>query len=712
MNKLIFTALFLLISASAHAITVSGVVTYEKLVYGSNNSTTSINEPLVGAEIKIFPLGGTSQTGKTQAGGAYSFDIGAATSYTLTVYAKSDYFSVGSGLSGSTSTGVYSYSTSANTETTQNVYIPRNKTNSNSSGAFNILNQMERGRVWFESFGHKLTKSTSILWPSSQGSFYEPTANVMHILSNAAGTGDIDEFDDDIILHEFGHLAMEAFSKDDSLGGGHSFTGHYDLRLAWSEGAATYISSAIRNNAENRDFPNSLLDISNPLASQKQSTNEIAVANLLWRAHQQDGSAEKTIGAITSFKNLPSTLTDERISLDTFMDVYTGADLSSFVLDRDLSYKQDQLTSTSYLNATPLTSSTTISGLTFYPSKKSDWFSYTGNAGDQVTFITKNTGNGALTLLNFYDGQLLLLENNNQANNLTTDTTSTLTYTLTKSGIHYLEVGRFTSNTRNYGIDASIGQGPTAYSSTVGRYGNYDLEVAITKTTIVTTPTVTSEEVINSGNTETLSTLNTLIVSANNMDALIVSSLSSNSSIFAANVSSGNSISASSNAITVHAESVSSTTKTVLMKDPTIPLSLTNIPAGNTIVISAVPNSVYKSIHNNFPSGETTKVITLNLYDNTLTTISTGFSIPITLMGKVNSSATSQKLYWLNPTTDAYEDSRFSQSTSGTDLIFTATHFSTFVLVNTTAEPTPVDATSTLASSSGGGGGGGGCLLR
>ena len=249
MTRFFTLIIFLCCVFSLEGATITGVVTYDKLIYGSSSSTTT-SEPLVGAQITAFFSGSSLGSVKTTAGGSYSIDIGTASSYILTVSAKSDFFTIGSGLSGSNATGVYSYSTSSSSLTSQNVHISR----SNSSGAFNILHQLERGRTWFLNFGHSFSRSTSVLWPSSEGSFYEPTANVMHILSNSSGLGDIDEFDDDIILHEFGHIAIEDLSKDHSLGGGHSLNGQYDLRLAWSEGVATYLSSAIRNSSINIDF--------------------------------------------------------------------------------------------------------------------------------------------------------------------------------------------------------------------------------------------------------------------------------------------------------------------------------------------------------------------------------------------------------------------------------------------------------------------------
>lgn len=525
LNKVFSSALIALLFYIPHlnALTVTGVISYEKTVYSSSGTSTSPSEPLYGAQIKAFSTSGTELSSATTGlGGAYSLDTGAETSYRIVVYAQSSYFAIGSGLSGSTATGVYRFTTDVLTGTAENVNISI----ANKSGAFNILNQLERGRRWFSNLGHNLTTQTGVLWPSSQGSFFEPSAKIMHIL----GVGsDIDEFDDDIILHEFGHLAMDYFSLDHSLGGGHNLSAKYDLRLAWSEGAATYISSAIRNNSVNLDFTGgstpSQVDINSPNSAQTQSSNEIAVANVLWKATQQDGSAQNTISALAQFKNLPSSLANEQISMDTFWDVYTGSSIATAADNRGMAYKADSLPSnSSSSNATEVVSTQTFSSLTFFPSKASDWFKFSGNAGDGLIVTTANTGNGALTFLKLYDESLNLLATNEQASTSVSETTSKLDITINVSGNYFIESGRFTSTTKNVGYDASSGAQANAYSKTVGRYGNYDLNFNITRSSSSSTTASTSTTVSNSTPTSTSTT--TALITNNNL-AISTSSVTS-----------------------------------------------------------------------------------------------------------------------------------------------------------------------------------------
>lgn len=58
--------------------------------------------------------------------------------------------------------------------------------------------------------------------------------------------GDADEYDEAIILHEFGHFVFDHYGTDSSAGGDHPAGYLIDPGLAWEEGRATWFSSAVR----------------------------------------------------------------------------------------------------------------------------------------------------------------------------------------------------------------------------------------------------------------------------------------------------------------------------------------------------------------------------------------------------------------------------------------------------------------------------------
>ncbi|MFN7181706.1 MAG: CFI-box-CTERM domain-containing protein [Planctomycetota bacterium] len=86
---------------------------------------------------------------------------------------------------------------------------------------------------------------------STIGTFFQ--CNLQNGVCNGSSTifilgsqSDPDEFDDDVILHEFGHYAESNFGRNDSPGGQHSPASAQDLRMSWSEGFAGFFSSWCR----------------------------------------------------------------------------------------------------------------------------------------------------------------------------------------------------------------------------------------------------------------------------------------------------------------------------------------------------------------------------------------------------------------------------------------------------------------------------------
>ena len=59
---------------------------------------------------------------------------------------------------------------------------------------------------------------------------------------------DTEEFDDHVIVHEWGHYFEDNFSRSDSIGGAHGIGDLLDMRLAFGEGFATALSGMALNN--------------------------------------------------------------------------------------------------------------------------------------------------------------------------------------------------------------------------------------------------------------------------------------------------------------------------------------------------------------------------------------------------------------------------------------------------------------------------------
>ncbi|SFV67461.1 hypothetical protein MNB_SV-14-158 [hydrothermal vent metagenome] len=70
--------------------------------------------------------------------------------------------------------------------------------------------------------------------------------NNLWILGDA--NSDTDEYDDHIIIHEWGHYFEDKFSRSDSIGGPHSTGDYLDIRVAFGEGWGNAISAIATDN--------------------------------------------------------------------------------------------------------------------------------------------------------------------------------------------------------------------------------------------------------------------------------------------------------------------------------------------------------------------------------------------------------------------------------------------------------------------------------
>jgi hypothetical protein len=77
------------------------------------------------------------------------------------------------------------------------------------------------------------------------GSFYSGGIDSLFLVGDA--TTDTEEFDDHVIVHEWGHYFEDNLSRSDSVGGSHSVGNLLDPRVAFSEGWATALAGMALN---------------------------------------------------------------------------------------------------------------------------------------------------------------------------------------------------------------------------------------------------------------------------------------------------------------------------------------------------------------------------------------------------------------------------------------------------------------------------------
>jgi hypothetical protein len=125
-------------------------------------------------------------------------------------------------------------------------------------GAFNFLDVGVGGIQFVRNRWGRTLPELIGFWQDQQtqglGTFFDKGGPYIHIKGEVSA--DSDEYDDDIILHEFGHFALWSLSKDTSQGGTHFINGNtQDARLAWSEGWANFFSAMVRD-ADPGNFSN------------------------------------------------------------------------------------------------------------------------------------------------------------------------------------------------------------------------------------------------------------------------------------------------------------------------------------------------------------------------------------------------------------------------------------------------------------------------
>jgi hypothetical protein len=174
------------------------------------------------------------------------------------------------------------------------------KDGSRIAGAFNILAALTKANSLIKQvFSAAMIPPVTIRWSTDyvKGTYFSAQTDSAFI--NGRRDTDSDEFDDSVIIHEYGHFIAAKFSHDASPGGQHSLGQKKDPRLAWSEGWANFFASAVLdrsvyvdtlgpNGAENLTFD--LEENTSSLDGEPGYWSELSVASLLW--HVYDNNVE------------------------------------------------------------------------------------------------------------------------------------------------------------------------------------------------------------------------------------------------------------------------------------------------------------------------------------------------------------------------------------------------------------------------------------
>jgi hypothetical protein len=355
---------------------------------------------------------------------------------------------------------------------------------SNPGGVFNILDTITKGSEFFRTVRGEIPPLVTVIWQADIGGTFFVTEDQCNTLASGFSSacifiqgdgeilfgqllgGDRDEYDDDIILHEYGHFIAHHFSTDTSPGGIHFLNSHtQDIRLSWSEGWATFFSSAVRKNPINVDVgfdgpplfafsidSNSILfPILPPGTLEKDviyTTSEVAVSSVLWDIFDSADFNEPFdhlalgFGPIFDiFKLWRQTPPLPDTTMEAFWESF-GQVLTEFTPDhlsisqeRQMEFKLDacemsdacsdflitKLDDNAPENATPAIVNGPSQHHTLFPRGDRDYMSFEPEAGKPYTIETFNLTNAADTHLEVLylngDGQEILLGTNDNPGN-------------------------------------------------------------------------------------------------------------------------------------------------------------------------------------------------------------------------------------------------------------------------------------------------------
>jgi hypothetical protein len=329
-------------------------------------------------------------------------------------------------------------------------------------GAFNVLDVMTSGFQFLNVYAAGATNLNSLalnaFWQNdvSNGTFYCPNGTSpdpnycpggagISVFSDPSGSGDTDEFDDDVLFHEFGHFTADNFSKDDSMGGPHYLNENdYDMRLTWSEGWGNFFQGAVKFWLNSTDpslisskagVPLSqyvdtvsgqdplIVDVADPdnigggspycfyysINYCTYSTNEISVANVLWNHLTGIGSygMQPVWNVIAGFKSSISV-----INLEAFYDGWRslyGDPTAAIYKNRLIDYSDDNNEPDNVYSAVTQTftvgtmQNRRLYSVAAWPGEDSDFVKFTAITATSYIITTSNLRNGADTYLAVYD---------------------------------------------------------------------------------------------------------------------------------------------------------------------------------------------------------------------------------------------------------------------------------------------------------------------
>ncbi len=495
---------------------VSGLVRYEDKIYdkdGFTGETVFKAARFVVLDI-VDIIGNVQQTLSTDAKGQFSVNLPTNRNYNLYIFPKTNAVSGFNFEVRDPNNKLYALVEAINS-TTLNIDMPLSV---EFTPSFNILDVIITGAEFFQSFTQQQNFSLTAYWGKNAGTgTYYCTAKAPLLCENGQGIyvyneveNDTDEYDDDVLWHEFAHYLSFIWSKDDSPGGCHFLDSvDLDLRLAWSEGWGGFFPFALKDWLSKDEMRKTLLstalemsttryvdtvfngaqlsfDINNLVPDIHYSAaNQASIARVLWEFYRIY-DIESIWNVLDDYFKTSSEPANLELFWDGWVSLYQPTNNEQLILQDIMSewkinYRDDSFENDEQIDMARMAVLGQAEAHNLYKADVPDVDIIAFNAQQDTTYSisTLNLSSGADTYLRVVDGQGSLVgsaENDDadpslynrfdsacgafRVYNNATALASKLEFTAPSTGIFYAE------------ISSSIGD--DAYSS-AGRYGDYEI---------------------------------------------------------------------------------------------------------------------------------------------------------------------------------------------------------------------------------------------
>jgi|GEM_PF-3196662 len=192
---------------------------------------------------------------------------------------------------------------------------------SSNHGAYAIANALVDGWLYVVDYLDTKPSQVEVMWypGNTVGTWYVPGSKIDIRGDHSEDDATPDEWDKDIVLHEYGHFIMYSYAPCTNCGGTHSWWGTYTEKLAWSEAWAHFVSTSVRSNETEIDTwdtgyfvmnletgtfekYNNSVRISGPIdATGNGATCEASVSGILWDIHDSSNDGRDKLSNKTAY---------------------------------------------------------------------------------------------------------------------------------------------------------------------------------------------------------------------------------------------------------------------------------------------------------------------------------------------------------------------------------------------------------------------------